>query len=158
MDMTGISAALGSIKVIYDLLKNANDAQLAMKISAEVANVQGKLIDVQQQTLAVQQDNLALRDQLDKFRTVKHHHSVIWRIRPDGTEDGPFCPPCNAERLDMRLTLVPNGDQSRDYWVLWCGKGHVDLRAKPVGFQFPREETIYTVPKNLLPENYFSPQ
>jgi hypothetical protein len=48
-DPTSITAALGSAKVIIDLLKNANDAQLAMKISSEVANLQGRLIDVQQQ-------------------------------------------------------------------------------------------------------------
>lgn len=155
MDITGISAALGSLKVIFDLLKNANDVQLAMKISAEVANIQGQLIDVQQQTLAIQQDNQALRDQLDKFKTFAHHHPVMWRARPDGTEDGPFCPPCNAEHLDMRLTPVPNGDQSRDYWLVWCPKGHVDPRAKPQGFNFPRQEATYRVPKNLVPEKLF---
>jgi hypothetical protein len=48
-DPSTISAALGSANAILDLLKNANDAKLAMAISTEVANVQGKLIDVQQQ-------------------------------------------------------------------------------------------------------------
>jgi len=156
MDITGISAALGSLKTVYDLLKNANDAQLAMKISAEVANVQGRLLDVQQQTLAIQEDNQALRSELDKFKTFTHHHSVMWRICPDGTEDGPFCPACNAGHLDMRLTPVPQANQSRDYWLLWCPKGHVDPRAKPQGYAGPRLEATYRVPKNLVPENYFS--
>ena len=61
-DPASISAALGSAKVILDLLKNANDAQLAIKISTEVANVQGRLIDVQQQALALQNENQDLRD------------------------------------------------------------------------------------------------
>jgi hypothetical protein len=56
-DPASINAALSSVKSIFDLLKNANDAQLAMKISSEVANVQGRLIDVQQQALALQNDN-----------------------------------------------------------------------------------------------------
>jgi hypothetical protein len=40
-DPASISAALGSVKAILDLLKGANDAQLAIRISSEVANVQG---------------------------------------------------------------------------------------------------------------------
>jgi len=48
LDPASISAALGSAKAILDLLKGANDAQLAIRISGEVANVQGRLIDVQQ--------------------------------------------------------------------------------------------------------------
>ena len=154
MDVPGITAALGSAKAILDILKNANDAQLAMKITAEVANVQGQLIDVQQQTLAIQQENQGLRSELDKLRTFIHHHSVIWRVRADGTEDGPFCPPCNAEGLDMRLMLVPIVDQTRDYWLLHCSKMHVDPRAKPQGIHTKQEPT-YRLPKNLVPENYF---
>jgi hypothetical protein len=73
LDLAGISGALASAKTILDLLKNANDAQLAIKISAEVANVQGQLIGVQQQTLAIQQENQELRSQLDKFQTFVHH-------------------------------------------------------------------------------------
>ena len=53
-DPASIVAALTSARNILDLAKNANDAHLAMKISSEVANVQGRLIDVQQQTLALQ--------------------------------------------------------------------------------------------------------
>jgi hypothetical protein len=68
-DASSITAALGSAKTILDLLKNANDAQLAMKISSEVANLQGKLIDVQQQALALQQDNQQLRGEIEKFRS-----------------------------------------------------------------------------------------
>ena len=75
-DASSITAALGSAKTILDLLKNANDAQLAMKISSEVANLQGKLIDVQQQALALQQDNQYLRGEIEKFRSHVHHHSV----------------------------------------------------------------------------------
>jgi hypothetical protein len=156
MDITGISAALGSLKTVYDLLKNANDAQLAMKVSAEIANVQARLLDAQQQALAIQEDNQALRTELEKYKTFTHHHSVMWRIRPDGKEDGPFCPACNAERVDMRLTLVPQADQSRDYWLAWCPKQHVDPRHKPQAWVGVRQEATYRVPKNLVAENYFS--
>ena len=67
-DPASISAALGSAKVILDLLKNANDAQLAIKISTEVGNVQGRLIDVQQQALALQNENQDLRDEIRQLK------------------------------------------------------------------------------------------
>jgi hypothetical protein len=63
IDPATISAALTSVKAILDLAKNANDAQLAMKISSEVANVQGRLIDVQQQALSIQDENQRLREE-----------------------------------------------------------------------------------------------
>jgi hypothetical protein len=67
-DLATINAALTSAKVILDLARNANDAQLAMKISTEVANVQGKLIDVQQQALALQDENQSLREEVRKLK------------------------------------------------------------------------------------------
>jgi hypothetical protein len=91
-DPASIVAALGSAKTILDLLKNANDAQLAIRISTEVANVQGQLIDVQQQALALQTENQSLRAEIEKSKVYVQHHSVIWKVRPDGSEDGPFCP------------------------------------------------------------------
>src|ERR1035441_10682055 len=68
-DPASIGGALSSAKVILDLLKNANDAQLAMKISTEVANVQGRLIDVQQQALALQNETQDLRDEIRQLKT-----------------------------------------------------------------------------------------
>jgi|SRR5271165_6067662 len=154
-DPLTISSALSSTKTIYDLLKGASDTHLALKVSSEVANIQGKLIDVQQQTLTIQQENQELRSQLNKFKTFKHHHSVMWRINEDGTEDGPFCPPCNAEGRDTRLGIVPHADQTRDYWILYCPKGHLDPRAKQQGWTPPKQEPTYRLPKTLLPEDYF---
>jgi prophage DNA circulation protein len=97
-DPTTINAALTSVKAILDLLKNANDAQLAMKISSEVANVQGKLIDVQQQALALQNDNQTLRDEIKNLKakladTIQAEacpgcHKRAWRVvstSPDPT-------------------------------------------------------------------------
>jgi hypothetical protein len=67
-DPASISAALGSAKAILDLLKGANDAQLAIRISGEVANVQGRLIDVQQQALDIQNENQNLRDEIRQLK------------------------------------------------------------------------------------------
>jgi hypothetical protein len=45
-DLSSLSAALASVKTLWDLARNAQDAQLAMKISAELGTIQGKLIDL----------------------------------------------------------------------------------------------------------------
>ncbi len=155
-DPMSMSSALASVKAIYDLLKGANDAQLAMRVSGEVANIQGKLIDVQQQVLTIQQDNQELRSQLDEYKTFTHHHGVMWRLNPDSKEDGPFCPPCHAEGRYMRLAIAPRYDQTKDYWILWCPKSHIDSRVKPQGFSPLKGEPTYHVPKSLVPDNYFS--
>ena len=68
-DPASISAALGSAKTILDLVKGANDAQLAMRISGEIANLQGRLIDVQQQALGLQNENQELRDEIKQLNT-----------------------------------------------------------------------------------------
>src|SRR5579863_3702710 len=114
-DPASMTAALGSAKIILDLLKNANDAQLAMKISSEVASLQGRLIDVQQQTLALQNENHELRDQIRQMTRAKEEensfqfmHGVYWKTRiirgvhkdEEGNQiseqrwEGPFCPLC----------------------------------------------------------------
>ena len=154
-DPASIAAALGSAKAILDLAKNANDAQLAIKISTEVANVQGKLIDVQQQAMALQLENQQLRAEIDKFRSYVQHHSVIWRLRPDGAEDGPFCPGCVGEGREMRLILRPHIDQTGAIWHLYRPQVHVPGSAKARGWELPRQEPAYSIPKELVPENYF---
>jgi hypothetical protein len=152
-DMMAISAALASAKAILDLLKNANDAQLARKISAEVANVQGRLIDVQQQAIELQESNQQLRAELARYQSFVHHHSVSWRKRDDGTEDGPFCPICVSEGCDMRLILRPIVDQTQTDWHLYCAKAHVS--ASGIRDLGRGREPTYVIPKSLLPADYF---
>ncbi len=158
-DMASISSALVSAKAILELAKNANDAQLATKISAEVANVQGQLIDVQQQALGIQAENQQLREQLEKLQSYVHHHSVTWRRRSDATEEGPYCPACFGEGKTMPLILVPNYDQNRNFWSVWCPKGHIDPRVKPQGpWQGAKQEAVYRIPKELVPnDRFYSP-
>ncbi len=153
-DPASISAALGSAKAILDLLKGANDAQLAIKISGEVANVQGRLIDVQQQALALQAENQQLRGEIEKFRSSSFHHSVNWRLLVDGSEDGPFCPVCAGEGVDMRLTLRGVVDQTGPMWHLQCPKTHkVGVGAE--GIMGKGRELSYPIPKELVPENRY---
>jgi hypothetical protein len=84
MDTATIGAALTSIKTVIDLLRTANDAQLAIKISGEIANIQGRLIDVQQQAIALQDENVRLKGET---RTLK---AGIFA-------DGEPCPKCRQK-------------------------------------------------------------
>jgi hypothetical protein len=152
-DMTAIAGALTSIQTVLALLKNANDGHLAMQISAEIANVQSKLIDVQQQALTLLDSNQKLRAELDKYKTVSQHHSVIWRKRDDGSEDGPFCPVCSGEGREMRLILRAHGNQEGDVWRLHCAKNHASPGA--VRDLARGMEQVYVIPKSLVPDNYF---
>lgn len=140
-DTGTISAALTSAKVILDLTKSANDAQLAMKISVEIANLQGRLIDVQQQTLALQAENQDLRDEVRKFKqaleeeqSFDYRYGMYWKTRSGPPKDdfdekgneivtseilweGPFCPICK----DVNGKAV----RFRDYGGVGGGPEHV---------------------------------
>jgi len=153
-DPNSITAALGSAKIILDLLRNANDAQLAMKISFEVANLQGRLIDVQQQALALQTENQTLHAEIEKVRLSVFHHSVNWRVLADGSEDGPFCPVCAGEGVNMRLTLCGVVDQTGPLWHLECPKSH-RAGVGTEGYRGRGRELSYAVPKELVGENRY---
>lgn len=79
--------ARASIKTILNLLKGANNGQLAVKVSAEDANIQVKLIDGRQQTLEIQQDNQELRSQLDKYRKRREEEEAVESKRREELND-----------------------------------------------------------------------
>ena len=85
-DPASIGSALASAKAILDLLKNANDAQLAMKISSEVANLQGRLIDVRQQALTLQNEKQDLLDEIKQLNA-----------KLAETVDAEPCPSCHRK-------------------------------------------------------------
>jgi len=72
----------------------------------------------------LQVENQQLRAENEKFRLSVFHHSVNWRVLPDGSEDGPFCPVCHAEGVDMRLT-PREVDQTGEVWSMRCPLPHI---------------------------------
>ena len=114
-DPATISAALGSVKTILDVLRNANDAQLAMRILGELANVQGKLLDVQQQAIALQNENHGLREEIRQLKT-----------KLEVTVQAAPCPKClrrgwrlESSAPDPRFGVV--GVSRRQYKCEFCG-------------------------------------
>ena len=148
-DPTTVGTAIASLKTIVDLMRNANDAQLSLKISSEVAQVQGKLLDVQQQALTLHGENGKLRAENDRLKSSVFHHSVNWRTLPDGLEDGPFCPVCAGEGRDMRLMMSRGIPVDQTVWHFVCPIEHV---ATGKGRQYS-----YSIPKALIPEARYVP-
>jgi hypothetical protein len=109
-DPATIGAALTSAKALLDLARNAKDAELAMRISSEVANIQGKLIDVQQQALELQSENRQLRDEIGAFNdemefreSLEFDRAGIYRRNGPGGEEL-YCSDClDHERKRVRL-------------------------------------------------------
>lgn len=153
-DMTAVSAALASIKALYDLVRNANDAQLAMRISGEIANIQGRLIDVQQQALALQEENYRLNEELaqlqrsiEEEKLLDFKHGVYWRgysvLTLEEDEEGnriselrwegPFCPLCkDVDGKAVRLKDIgPVKEGSKDRsWRCEVHKNYYPAPAK----------------------------
>lgn len=114
-DAASISAAFTSVRAILDLLKNANDAQLAMKISSEVANLQGRLIDVQQRALSLQNENQDLRDQIGRLN-----------VKLAETVEADPCPSCRKKGWHVESTAPADefailGVSRRFYKCSFCG-------------------------------------
>jgi hypothetical protein len=114
LDLATMGAALGSLKTIVDLTKNANDAQLALKISSEVAQIQGRLLDVQQQALALQTENQELKAALHALTDIRDNYELRERVYfRKGTQDA-YCPLC----LGANSKAVPLA-KAGDCW--YCG-------------------------------------
>src|ERR1700749_2145399 len=117
-DLVTVVAAFGSVNAIRELAKDAFDPQVTAKIRAELADIHAELTDVNKQVLMIQEENKRLLEEMKKLLSYKLHHSVMWRERGDGTEDGPFCPVCTSDGLEMPLTVVPGSSLTEDHWLI----------------------------------------
>ena len=124
------------------------------RVSGEVIEAQGKLFDIQREALALQSENHQLRAEIEKFHSTSSHHPVNLAGPGDGTEDGPFCPVCAGEGVDMRLTLRGVVDQTGPLWHLQYPKTHT-VGAGAEGLRGRGRELSYSVPNELLPENRY---
>src|ERR1035438_10870674 len=94
-DAALVPAALGSLKIILDLVKNVKDAKLSARVVSEVIDLQSKLVGMGQQAVELQEENrrlmeenAALKKEKDLGDTVVFHDGANWRKRDDGTEEG----------------------------------------------------------------------
>ena len=141
-DATLVPAALCSLKIILDLVKNVKDAKLSARVVSEVIDLQSKLVGMGQQAVELQEDNrrlieenAALKKEKDLGDKVAFHDGANWRKRDDGTEEGPFCPSCWS---DGRLHRAQVNDVARGAVYFACTRHSA---ASPY---------LFTVPESLV--------
>ncbi len=147
------------MKTAADLARSIRDAAKAGSLKSDefagrVAEVYDYIIDSKEALLSAQEQGTRLQAENEKLRICVFHHSVNWRRLPDGSEDGPFCPVCAGEGVDMRLMLRGVVDQSGPVWHLQCPKSHL-AGVGIEGFRGKGRELSYAIPKELLPENRY---
>jgi len=147
-----IASGLSALRAAADLAKALRDGAKGGSIKADdfagrIAEVYDYIIDSKEALSSAQEHIAKLRLENERLKTYAFHHSVNWRSLPDGKEDGPFCPTCVSEGVDMRLLLRSVLDQTGASLHLYCPKNHVE----GVG-----REPSYAIPKALIPaDRYF---
>jgi hypothetical protein len=92
-DPASIGAALTSTRTIIDLLRNANDAQLAMKISSEVANLRGL--------------TYSSRPSLYRMKTRTYAARLAnWKVKLSETVEAEPCPPIEQRQPERHFDTV----------------------------------------------------
>src|SRR5258708_37884740 len=125
-----IASGLSALKTAADLARALRDAAKAGSLKPDefagrIAEVYDYISDSKEALLSVQENISKLRAENERLKTYMFHHSVSWRILPDGSEDGPFCPTCVSEGTAMRLVLREHIDQTQGLWYVYCPKSHV---------------------------------
>jgi hypothetical protein len=162
---TGIATALGGLKTATDLATGMRKALAAHELKLE--EVPGKIMELQgfimdsrtalgdaedelraknKQIHQLEMDNAELRMQLTKKAQGHVHHNAAWKIRPDGTDEGPYCPNCweksghfiqpypGAVHADVSFFFCSDhGDKNFSFQVPneLCGKTYVQKPARP---------------------------
>jgi hypothetical protein len=147
-----IATGLSALKAAADLVRALRDAAKAGSLKPDefagrIAEVYDYITDSKEAVLCTEEEISQLKAENERLKTFVFHHSVSWRTLADGTEDGPFCPVCLGEGVNMRLALNATGDQTGGVLYFRCPKTHV-----PPG---KGREPSYPVPKELVPENRY---
>ena len=135
-DPVSMTAALTSLKSIIYLAKGANNAQLAMHISSEVAQIQERLIDVQQQVLGLQTENQQLRDtvrrmsEIAAFRAAVSFDGKVYWKRDCEKWDGPFCPVCLDDQSKIVRLDHQRSNEGGLLWF-WCNVHKINFGTPP---------------------------
>jgi hypothetical protein len=153
-----IASGLSALKAAADLARTLRDAAKAGSLKPDefagrIAEVYDYIGDSKEAVLNAQESLSQLRAENERLKAYVFHHSVNWRTLPNGTEDGPFCPSCVSEGVDMRLLLNPVVDQTGPVLHFQCPKSHFEGGA--IRDYSRGREPSYAIPKELIPENRY---
>jgi len=135
MDLTTITAGLGSIKSAMDIAKALKDSDLSLEkaetklqlaeLVSTLADAKMQIADIQDLLLLKDQENRQLQEQLNLKATLQYEKPYYWKIS-DEHKDGPFCQKCYD--VNDRLVRLQGGEN--DKWVcfecesIFYGKGY----------------------------------
>jgi hypothetical protein len=147
-----VAAGLSALKAAAQLAKALREAAKSGTVAPDefagrVAEIYDYVIDSKEAVVAAQERLAQVEAENERLRTYRFHHSVYWRVMPDGSEDGPFCPICVAGRTDMRLMMSRGIPKDESVWHFSCPAGHL-----PEG---RGREHVYAVPRSLVPEGRY---
>jgi hypothetical protein len=153
-----IVAGMSAIKTAWELARALRDAAKAGSLGPDefagrISEVYDYISDSKEAVFDNQEKLRELQAEIERFKTYAFHHSVNWRVLPDGTEDGPFCPTCVSEGVDMRLQLRDHVDQSGALLHVQCPKSHFEVGS--IRDPGRGREPAYAIPKELVPENRY---
>ena len=121
--MEPITTALGTIKIAYDLAKELQKTESAIKDSefklkiAELmetlANVKVQLIKTQEENSSLKQEIKELQSKLTKHDEVEFRDGYYYITKPiKGEPEGPFCQHCYSSKKELSLLI----ELSREFW------------------------------------------
>ena len=125
MDITSISAAIGSLKAAGEIAKGIVDLKSSEEISKKVIDLQFQILaaqdsamDAKAQCIELVQQNFELsrqvsdlREQINARAAMTFRDNVYWRQVEGGAEEGPFCPKCNDGPAKSAARMASRPDQ-----------------------------------------------
>ena len=131
MDITSVTAVLGSIKTATDIAKLIKDSDLSLEkaeTKLKLADLIGALADAKLEIVGVQQTlaeaearSRELEQQIDVRQSLVWEEPLYWRKTEAGT-DGPFCQKCYD--VDSKLVRL-QGDRNGYYECRSCKSSYV---------------------------------
>lgn len=144
-DLTPVTGALTALKALTGIAKDVNNIELNQKI----IELQQKLLDIQIDYGNLLEENRSLKETIETSKSVEFHHSVIWKRQPDGTEAGPYCPVCLAEKARFMPLHFEGRHQDGSRLFFSCPIAHDAGRTVPES---------YLLPEGLIPPNRYVEQ
>jgi hypothetical protein len=118
IDLASFSAALGSAKVVLEIGRSINDANVSRQVVSAIIDPKYKLLDVQGAALQLQEENQNLRKQLDavndgkEFRESLEFQRTRYHRKTDKGEEV-YCSQCLD--VDGKRVRIGRANEGFDY-------------------------------------------
>ena len=107
-------AAVNNLFGIVDKLKPDDPKVLKQQVSDlldNVLDVKKAVVKVTDENAELVRENAELKRQQSQAPELVFRDAMYWKMKPDGTPEGPFCPKC----YNSNGKVVPLGEELNDY-------------------------------------------